>query len=82
MMYLWASLLVALVVASFVIPILRRSTGLVSHSDSAQAMLRDQLTEIDRDMARGLISPDDARAATVEIKRRIIAVDKDHWSLL
>ena len=81
MMYLWASLLVALVVASFVIPILRRSTGLVSHSDSAQAMLRDQLTEIDRDMARGLISPDDARAAAVEIKRRIIAVDKDHGSV-
>lgn len=78
MMYLWASLLVALVLASFVIPIMRRSTELVSHSDSAQAMLRDQLIEIERDMARGLISSDDARAAAVEIKRRIIAVDKDH----
>lgn len=81
MMYLWGSLLVALVVASFVIPVVRRSTGLVSHSDSAQAMLRDQLAEIDRDMARGLISPDDARAAAVEIKRRIIAVDKGHASV-
>ncbi|MCO4846794.1 MAG: c-type cytochrome biogenesis protein CcmI [Yoonia sp.] len=81
MIFLWGSLLVALVVASFVIPIVRRSTGLVSHSDSAQAMLRDQLVEIDRDMARGLISSQDGRAAAVEIKRRIIAVDSNHKSI-
>jgi len=40
----------------------------------AMAVLRDQLTEIDRDQARGLIDETEARDAAIEIKRRLLAV--------
>jgi len=39
------------------------------------AIYEDQLAEIDRDKARGLISEDEARSAQVEIKRRMLAAD-------
>ena len=37
------------------------------------AVYRDQLTEIDRDVATGLINPPEAAAARVEISRRLLA---------
>jgi cytochrome c-type biogenesis protein CcmH len=37
------------------------------------AVYRDQLTEIDRDVAAGLINPPEAAAARVEISRRLLA---------
>lgn len=39
------------------------------------AVYRDQLTELDRDAARGLIQPADAEQARAEIARRIIRAD-------
>lgn len=44
-------------------------------SAKAMAIYEDQLGEVDRDAARGLITPEEARAAQVEIKRRMLAVD-------
>jgi cytochrome c-type biogenesis protein CcmH len=41
------------------------------------AVYRDQLTEVDRDVAAGLINPPEAAAARVEISRRLLAAD-DH----
>ncbi|WP_159718400.1 c-type cytochrome biogenesis protein CcmI [Geminicoccus flavidas] len=38
------------------------------------AVYRDQLAEVDRDQARGLILPDQAEAARIEIRRRILRV--------
>lgn len=40
------------------------------------AVFKDQLKEIDRDMAQGLISADDAGLARLEIERRILAAAK------
>ncbi len=40
----------------------------------AMAIYEDQLTEVDRDAERGLITPEEARAAQVEIKRRMLGV--------
>jgi cytochrome c-type biogenesis protein CcmH len=36
---------------------------------------RDQLAEVDRDLARGVLAPDDADRVRTEIKRRILAAD-------
>jgi cytochrome c-type biogenesis protein CcmH len=36
---------------------------------------RDQLTEVDRDLARGVIGPDDAERIRAEVSRRILAAD-------
>ncbi|HWA49245.1 MAG TPA: c-type cytochrome biogenesis protein CcmI [Dongiaceae bacterium] len=42
----------------------------------ALAVYRDQLSELSRDERRGLLTPDQARAAQVEIERRILALDE------
>ena len=38
---------------------------------------RDQLKEVDRDLARGVISADDAERVRAEVSRRILAADTD-----
>ncbi len=42
----------------------------------ALAVYRDQLSELSRDEQRGLLTPDQARAAQIEIQRRILALDE------
>ena len=41
-----------------------------------QAVYRDQLQELDRDIARGLITAAEAEAARLEIQRRLLAADQ------
>jgi cytochrome c-type biogenesis protein CcmH len=48
---------------------------------SEAAVYRDQLTEIDRDAAAGLIGPPEAEAARVEISRRLLAAVDDQPDL-
>ncbi len=40
-----------------------------------RAVYRDQLREVDRDVARGVLNPEEAGAARLEIQRRLLAVD-------
>jgi cytochrome c-type biogenesis protein CcmH len=48
--------------------------GARSQNDASEAVVyRDQLSEIDRDLAAGLIGRSDAEAARVEISRRLLA---------
>lgn len=51
---------------------LSRSSALRAGGSEA-AVYRDQLAEIDRDVAAGLIGPSEAEAARVEISRRLLA---------
>ncbi len=92
MIYIWGGVLVVLVLVGFFVPLIRRTKGSVSRVDSANAMLRDQLVEIDKDIFRGLISIEDGHAATIEVKRRIIALNVEkggspdaketgHWAI-
>ncbi|MFY0691043.1 MAG: c-type cytochrome biogenesis protein CcmI [Paracoccaceae bacterium] len=77
MMFLGFGLLLALVAALFVVwPLLRRGGSAVERSDSALAIFADQLSELERDTERGLISGAEAKAARVEIERRMLAADK------
>ncbi|AMY69569.1 c-type cytochrome biogenesis protein CcmI [Frigidibacter mobilis] len=39
-------------------------------------VFRDQLAEIDRDLARGVLAPEDAERARTEVSRRIIEADR------
>jgi cytochrome c-type biogenesis protein CcmH len=59
-----------------VAPLLRGSRPVASRGSFDQAVYRDQLQELDRDLARGLITPADADAARLEIQRRLLAADK------
>jgi cytochrome c-type biogenesis protein CcmH len=59
-----------------VAPLLRGGRPVASRGSFDQAVYRDQLQELDRDLARGLITPADADAARLEIQRRLLATDK------
>jgi cytochrome c-type biogenesis protein CcmH len=48
---------------------------LKNDSSFALAVYRDQLAEINRDAARGILDESQARAAQIEIERRILALD-------
>ena len=67
----------AAVVAALLVPFMRKSAGAQSpDSDFDRAIYRDQLQELDRDKARGLIGETEAQAARNEISRRLLQVAK------
>ncbi|MGX9355381.1 c-type cytochrome biogenesis protein CcmI [Roseobacteraceae bacterium S113] len=72
-----AAIALAVLTAAFVLaPVLRRSEARVDHAEGALAIFADQIAEVDREEARGLITPSDAEAARVEIKRRMLSTAK------
>lgn len=61
-------------VALLLLPLLLRRGGSASREAYNLAVYRDQLAEVDRDVARGLLNPEQAEAARTEIGRRILAL--------
>ena len=57
-------------------PLLRGSRPAPARASFDQAVYRDQLHELDRDIARGLITQTEADAARLEIQRRLLATDR------
>ena len=77
-MTLWviAAALTAVAVVAVIWPLMRapaQADAADASDQSDVSVYRDQLAEVDRDAARGLISADQAEAARVEIARRMIA---------
>jgi cytochrome c-type biogenesis protein CcmH len=72
-MWLWSifALMTAGAILAVLWPLARRNTAPRSGSDLA--VYRDQLDEIDRDKASGLIGESEAEAARVEVSRRLLA---------
>ena len=72
-MILWLILAAMTVVAVVAViwPLARRAG--VAPSGSDMAVYRDQLAEIERDLAAGLVGKTEAEAARVEISRRLLA---------
>ena len=67
----------AAVVAALLVPFLRKSLeSLNSDAEFDRAIYRDQLQELERDSARGLIGAAEAEAARNEISRRLLQVTK------
>ena len=54
-------------------PLVTRTPGRIAGDDRARRIYRDQLAELERDHAAGLISGPDHDAARLEIERRILA---------
>ena len=68
----------ALLAAGFLLLPLRSFGSKVSdRTDGSISILSDQLREVDADAERGLISPEEARAARIEIKRRILSLERN-----
>jgi cytochrome c-type biogenesis protein CcmH len=72
-----AAVLTLIAAALLVRPFLRRMEAPAPPSMHGQAVYRDQLDELDRDAARGVISAEEAAAARAEIGRRILAAGRD-----
>ena len=70
------TVLLALVVSGlFVIALLRRPNKSEEAADYDMRVYRDQLTEIDRDLERGVLKQEDANRVRTEVSRRILAAD-------
>lgn len=77
-----ATAALTLAAAGLLVQALRRGAAL---SEGAQdydvQVYRDQLAEVDRDLARGVLEPEDAERARTEISRRILAADAGRAAL-
>ncbi len=69
-----SALLTVLVAVVLLSPLLRASARATRYDEGEAAVYRDQLRELERDKAQGLISADDADYARAEIGRRLLAI--------
>jgi cytochrome c-type biogenesis protein CcmH len=74
-MTLWIILtfMVAVVTAVMTIPLVRRHEARADARTATLAVLRDQLADVDVQLAAGAIPPADAEGLRIEIKRRMLA---------
>jgi len=71
-----AALLTLAVAAGLALPLAGRRLR-AADPDRARAIYKDQLAEVDRDLARGVIDAAEAERARTEIARRLLATDRD-----
>lgn len=60
-------------IALVVVPLIRANRHAATRAAHEIEIYRDQLEEVDRDVARGVIGPEEAEAARTEIGRRMLA---------
>ena len=77
MLWLILAVLTLLTVASLLVPLWRARTPTDIRIEHDLAVYRDQLAELDNDLARGVLTPIDAEAARLEIQRRILRADAE-----
>ncbi|NNF90392.1 MAG: c-type cytochrome biogenesis protein CcmI, partial [Boseongicola sp.] len=78
MLFWLAPALIALAVALVLLRALnarRGETGLTAGA-SDMAVYRDQLKEVDRDLARGTLTEPEAEAVRIEVSRRLLDADR------
>ena len=62
-------------IAIVVLPMIRVNRTAATRAAHEIEIYRDQLDEVERDVARKVISPDEAEAARTEISRRMLAAN-------
>jgi cytochrome c-type biogenesis protein CcmH len=71
-----AALIALATAVSLALPLVSRRAA-AGVRDQAGAIYRDQLAEVDRDLARGVIDASEAERARTEIARRLLAADRE-----
>lgn len=81
-MSLWPVLaaMTALVLALVLLPLLRRPRAVAARREHDLSVYRAQLSELEREAERGLLGPEEAKAARLEIERRMLAADAEDRS--
>lgn len=74
--WLAIAVLTAAVLGALLAPLWRKSTDGASRKDFDLAVFRDQLAELERDKARGIIGEAEAEAARNEISRRLLTASQ------
>ena len=74
MIWVLAAMMALATVLALIWPLGNRKVDGDGRQAKALAIYEDQLSELDRDAERGLITTEEARAAGVEIKRRMLAL--------
>ncbi|HEX7968515.1 MAG TPA: c-type cytochrome biogenesis protein CcmI [Stellaceae bacterium] len=69
------AVMTVVVVATVLAPLMKGAREAPSRAQFDRAVYRDQLKELERDLARGLIDADQAATARLEIERRLLAAD-------
>jgi cytochrome c-type biogenesis protein CcmH len=77
MLPLLLAVLAAVALIPVLLPLLRGERAAPARASFDRAVYRDQLRELDRDVARGLISDTEAASARLEIQRRLLATESD-----
>jgi cytochrome c-type biogenesis protein CcmH len=79
----WIVILVlaALAAAALIVPLLRGRSAAGSRAVYDREVYRDQLAELERDRARGLIDAAEAEAARAEIARRMLATEREEAAI-
>lgn len=74
-MILWAilTLMVAVAAVGVAIPLVRRHQA---RGDAALAVFRDQLADLDAQVANGAVQPEEAEGLRTEIRKRLLAEDR------
>lgn len=73
MIWIVFAVLAALTLTALLMPVLSGGVSLaVARSDYDRAVFKDQLAEIERDVARGLLNGEEAAAARNEVSRRLL----------
>lgn len=70
-----AAVLLAIAIAAMMMPLVFGTRAVSDRRDYDRAVYRDQLQEMRRDLARGLLSESDIATTQLEIQRRLLAVD-------
>lgn len=70
-----ATLLALLVLVAVMLPLLRGGASAPGRELFDRAVYRDQIAELEREQARGLIAPSEADAARLEIQRRLLRAE-------
>ena len=73
-----AGLLVLLIVALLLLALLRTRADPAPAASHDMQVYRDQLDEVERDLARGVLRADEADRAQLEVSRRLLEADRAH----
>jgi len=76
MFWLIAAVMVLVTLTLMVPVLLRANPTLAKAADLDLQVYKDQLSEVDRDVARGVLPEADAKAVRLEVSHRILAADK------
>lgn len=76
MFWLVALGLIAIVGVPMAGALLRRDQNTPKAAEQDMGIYKDQMSEVDRDLARGVFNEDEAKAARTEVARRLLAADK------